>query len=76
MTKRSSKSATKATANQAPEVDRTWQARSDLDALRRAGEVVSDRSRMAAAQNMHRKEMAGMQKVMGKTPSLNLDKKG
>jgi len=32
-----------------PAVDREWQARNDLDTIRRAGEVMADRHRMAEA---------------------------
>jgi len=64
-----------------PTVDTDWQSRDDLNTLRRAGEIMSDRPRMSAAQQMHAKEMKGMQKVLGKgpgmskMPSLNLGKK-
>ena len=51
----------------APTVDREWQARNDLDTLRRAGEIVNNKSRMSAAKTMATKEMQGLSKIVGKT---------
>lgn len=51
--------------NEMPAVDRAWQARSDLDALRRAGEVMRDRGRMAAAKREAKREVKAMQKIPG-----------
>ena len=49
-------------------MDREWQARSDADSLRRAAEVMADRSRMSAAKQCITKEQRGMQKMMGGAP--------
>ena len=65
MAKRSSKSPN---TNMAPAMDREWQARSDADSLRRAAEVMADRSRMSAAKQCITKEQRGMQKMMGGAP--------
>jgi len=72
MAKRSSKSQTDVAA---PTVDKEWQARSDANILRSAGEVMADRSRMSAAKQCIMKEQRGMQKMMGGAPRVG-GKKG
>lgn len=50
-----------------PMVDKKWMAKNDLDTLRRAGEVMRDRSRMAAVKSVAREEVKDLQKIAGKT---------
>lgn len=50
-----------------PMVDKKWMAKNDLDTLRRAGEVMRDRGRMAAVKSVAREEVKDLQKIAGKT---------
>ena len=56
--------------------DKKWMARSDAETLRKAGEIMGDRSRAKAAQAELRKDLAAVERVSGKAPSLGLARKG
>ena len=56
----------------APTLDREWQAHNDLDTLRRADEIVNNKSRMSAAKTMATKEIQGLSKIVGKTTGNGL----
>lgn len=70
------KTSTKSNEAAMPMVDRDWRARDDAETLRRAGEIMGDRSRVKAAQSELRKSMAAIERVASRTPSLGLAKKG
>lgn len=55
----------KRTTIEMPSVDRDWQKRNDLDTLRRAGEIMRDKPRMAAAKREAGEQMRELQKVVG-----------
>lgn len=57
------------TAAAMPMPDQKWMARNDLDTMRKAHEIMADKSRMNAAQSMAKEEMKVMQKIAGKTPA-------
>ena len=54
-----------------------WMARNDLDTLRRAGEVMRDQARMAAAKRAALEDVKDLQKIAGKTtgPGLGFAKR-
>lgn len=60
----------------APSMEREWQRKNDLDTLRRAGEIMRDKTRMRSAQREAGEQMRELQKVVGKTrgPGLGFAK--
>lgn len=59
-----------------PAENDSWRARDDAETLRRAGEIMGDRGRVKAAQSELRKNMAAIERISGRAPSLGLAKKG
>lgn len=53
----------KSAAVAAPDVDKDWQARSDLGTLKEADAIASDKERLARATKEAEKEMAALKKV-------------
>ena len=43
-----------------------WRAESDLDALKRAKEIMADKTRLAAAQTIAKKQMMALGGIVGK----------
>jgi hypothetical protein len=50
-----------------PMMDKEWRARDDADTLRRAGEIMVDKSRLSAAQREVQKTARALERVTGGT---------
>jgi hypothetical protein len=48
-----------------PMADQSWRARDDADTLRRAGEIMSDKSRLSAAKKEADKTVKALTRVIG-----------
>ena len=63
-----SKSKTKDACAGIPMMEQAWRARDDAETLRRAGEIMGDKSRMSAAQREVNKSVQALQKFATSGP--------
>jgi len=56
-------------------IDKKWMAESDLDALKRAKEIMADKARLSAAQNVAKQQMQALGGIVNTKKNLPNKKK-